>query len=167
MDENKKKPGKFKRGAKKVGKRFFNPKAWMDTDRLMNTAKAIKQHSQGMYKISAPKENVETFEEAAARFNLSPKELKSKMNNFKWLACFFAILSIAMGWYTLYSLWNSFFLAGLVSFGLMAGLLGFIFKYHFWYFQMSRRRLGCTIQEWWNFGVLGKKEKSSEHRMLD
>jgi intracellular multiplication protein IcmV len=32
------------------------------------------------------------------------------------------------------------------------------YRYHFWYFQMKQRKLGCTFSEWYKQGLFGEKK---------
>ncbi len=161
-----KKKGTFKIKAKKFGKRFLNPSAWMGRERLGDTARDIKDHAQRMFTVDDKASMAETFSGVVSRLKLSEKDIKSRTRNLGALAIFFGFVSLLLAGYFFYNIWHGNVLASLMSFGLCTALLGFTFKYHFWYFQMKERKLGCTTQEWWDYGILRKKRSSSKERAM-
>lgn len=45
----------------------------------------------------------------------------------------------------------------LVCFGVVLLAASLAFRYHFWLFQLEKRKLGCSFREWLKEGLLGKK----------
>ncbi|MFN7097984.1 MAG: type IV secretion protein IcmV, partial [Gammaproteobacteria bacterium] len=64
----------------------------------------------------------------------------------------FAVLILL---YTLYLLWQGSFGSASLAFVVMLISIATACRYHFWYFQVKNRKLGCTIKEWLNEKVSG------------
>ena len=156
--------GKIRDGLKRTGRNFFKPYEWMSGDTITQHAKEIRSLAKSLFARSDEVFNEETFEEAKLRYNLSEKDLAIRAKNFKRLAIFFFVLAVGVFLYGLYhTFWLFNFLAGIACFGIACGLLGFFIKYHFWYFQIKQRKLGFTLKEWFEYGILGK----SKHKRLE
>jgi intracellular multiplication protein IcmV len=57
-----------------------------------------------------------------------------------------------------YQLFYGSYQAAIVSFIILWIALVLAFRYHFWYFQIKNRKLGCTVYEWYR-GLLGDKNE--------
>jgi intracellular multiplication protein IcmV len=150
---------KIKKKLKRVGRRFFNPRAWMSVDSIVGNAQDIKYTFKKFFITQPPKREAETFEEARTRLGVSEEELQSKIAIYFRFAVFFLIFSLSMFVYAMYCFWQLHYLAGFMSIGISSTLLGFAFKYHFWFFQFKQRKLGCSLNEWFYCGLLGKSDK--------
>ena len=158
---NNKKSGKIR----KFGRRFLNPSAWMGKEQIVNTGKAIKDNAKDIFTVKDNAVVQESFADAMLRLNMSEQDVLNRQYSLKKLYIIFAMLSLSIFGYFIYNLINFYWIASLMSLGLAAALLGFAFKYHFWYFQLRERRLGCTLEEWWHVGILGKR--LHRKKMLD
>jgi intracellular multiplication protein IcmV len=104
----------------------------------------------------------ETFDEAVARFNLTEADLKEREKDYLFYAGIFLVLglvSFVFGFYLLFV--KRKFLDCLLGIAVAAlfGTQGF--RYHFWYFLIKQRKLGCTFDDWlvfikWNKPVAHK-----------
>ncbi|MCL5975534.1 MAG: type IVB secretion system protein IcmV [Gammaproteobacteria bacterium] len=129
-------------------KTFFNPSGWLDTESLRIYNTTIWDSIRGLF-ITPVAEKKETFEEAMARLNLTEDDVVKIQRNYLIYAVLFVCLGAALFLFSLYLLFHhaSFYgwLLALVS----AGLCGAqAFRFHFWYFQIKFRKLGCTFEEW-------------------
>jgi len=129
-------------------KTFFDPRSWLGYD-------ALKQHTMTIFNvikgigIADKATQQETFDQAIARFNLTDKELQDMAMGYcfyAWFFVFLAVVSIAIGTYLL--IHHGTFTGFLLSLAVTALFLGQAFRYHFWYFQIKQRKLGCTFEEW-------------------
>ena len=50
--------------------------------------------------------------------------------------------------FSLYLLFSGFLLSCLLAIAVSILSLSQAFRYHFWYFQIKHRKLGCTFEEW-------------------
>jgi intracellular multiplication protein IcmV len=141
-------------------KTFFNPSAWLGYDFL----KAQTLFIYGLFKQVFAKptpEHEETFEQAVKRLHLSEKAIHETQQSYFLYAMGFLILSVLTIIFGFYLLLVHATLAGwILSLPVAALLLSQAFRYHFWYFQMKHRKLGCTFKEW-KQGTFGKKGPKS------
>lgn len=135
-------------------KTFFNPRAWLGYDYLRDQTRYIWS---SLKEVSTPRqaEYTETFEEAMQRLKLNEKQIKARAKLYFYYVLFFLILSVSDFLYGFYLLFHHGAFLGLVlAFAVCALLLAQAFKYHFWYFQIKHRKLGCTLKEWRKEGLL-------------
>ena len=129
-------------------KTFFNPSGWLDTESLIAYNTTIWGSIRGLFRAPAA-EKKETFAEAAARLHLTEEDIVRIQNNYLIYALIFIVLGVVLFLFSLYLAFyhNTFhgWLLALVA----AGLAGAqAFRFHFWYFQVKFRKLGCTFEEW-------------------
>jgi intracellular multiplication protein IcmV len=113
--------------------------------------------------LEAPKaEKEESFEHAKKRMKLSEEDLAKRRKNF--LRQFFLFLTGALLVliYSIYSFAQGSLGAGIVAFLMTGLLLVHGLRAHFWAFQIKHRKLGCTINEWWNNKIVEKKTEISK-----
>ncbi len=104
--------------------------------------------------VPATPQYSETFEEAMERLKLSETDITHRKKEFLRLVCFFSVTALLLLGYSFYWLRQMAISATLISFCLAGFCLAQAFRFHFWYFQMSQRKLGCTLQEWWDSQLL-------------
>ncbi|MFA5959990.1 MAG: type IVB secretion system protein IcmV [Tatlockia sp.] len=137
--------------------RVFNVRAWIDFDRMRSFTSYLANGFQRMFvPQQGPKEQSETFDEAAGRLNLSEKDIKSKQSALFRLSILMCLAALFMFGYALYHVVYGSYRASLISLVLMLIALALAFRYHFWYFQIKERKLGCTVQQWYK-GLVGEK----------
>jgi len=147
-----KKPGFFRR--------LFNVKAWISYEQILSFARSIKEVFNTLTgkKVSKQKE---TFDEAVQRLKLSEKDITEKTEQFLLMARLYFFSSLALFFYALYLLFNLHILATIVSLVLTVFLAVSAWREHFWYMQMTKRQLGCTLNDWRQFAYItilkGKK----------
>jgi intracellular multiplication protein IcmV len=147
----KKKPGS--RTANVFG-RIFNVRAWIDFDRMKSFTTYL---ANGFRKMFVPQEQEagETFEEAMSRLNLSEKDLQSRQSALYRLSLFMCVAAFFIFVYAIYHLFTGGYKATIISIAVMLIALALAFRYHFWYFQIKERKLGCTLKEWYRKGLMG------------
>ena len=142
-------------------KPFFNPRAWMSYDQLRDSTYSIKDRIKTIFTIRKA-ERTEHFHDAVKRFNLTEAEVTQREKYFFRLSLLMLVITIGTFSYSIYHLISAHFEGAAVSFAL--GLIGLslTFRYHFWYFQIKSRRLGCTPKEWWSHGVCGNSRPAGK-----
>jgi intracellular multiplication protein IcmV len=120
---------------------------WLDLDNLKNNAKFTTDAAKSLF---TPKQATmpETFDSAVDRLDLSEKDIKQRQTEFLRLYWFFTGFCVLMFVYGLYLVSKSSVNGFCVTFALAIYLLTQAFKYHFWYFQIKNRKLGCTLKDW-------------------
>lgn len=129
-------------------KTFLNPSAWIDMDSLRLYNNTLKRFLTPLF-IPAKPQIEETFEQAMERQGVTEEDIQSAQKNYYNYAILFVIISclaVLFGFYLLFM--HGTFAGWLLSFAAAALFLAQAFKFHFWYFQIKHRKLGCTFQEW-------------------
>ena len=116
--------------------------------------------SNGFKRLFVPQQNkeVESFDEAATKLNLSDAALMTKQKALFRLSIVMLIAAGLILSYAGYQLFYGSFPAVIVSLIVTLIALTLAFRYHFWYYQIKNRKLGCTFDEWFKQGLLGEKK---------
>lgn len=122
---------------------------WTSYSYLKDSSKNIKGIATDLFTIKTAA-RTETFEEAVIRMHLTEDDLVRRKKEFLSIAFLFVFLALGLLFYGLYWAMNLIISATLISFCLCAFCLSQAFRFHFWYFQVKNRKLGCTVQEWFN-----------------
>lgn len=136
---------------------IFNLRAWIDFDRLKSFTTYLVNGFKKMFvpqKLTGPGES---FEDAMSRLNISEKDLQDKKTALYRLSLLMCVAALFIFAYAIYHLVYGGYRAVIISLVVMLIALVLAFRYHFWYFQIKERRLGCTMQEWYRKGLLGEK----------
>jgi len=136
-------------------KSLFNVRAWVSYDHLKAGTRSLFQLGRGLL---VPKKSTtqESFEQAKARLDLDDEKLDAKANHLFRIAILFVVFAIALLGYALYHAMKGHWLATLISFSLTFLMLSLAFRYHFWFFQIKHKKLGCSFSEWMNAKVDGR-----------
>jgi intracellular multiplication protein IcmV len=149
---------KTTKDGKPLRKPFFNFRGWLGWDEIARNGSAIKNMASTLFEVKEPT-RLETFEESLVRQQLTETDVLNKLKKFKQLFIIFFIASICLFTYALYMLISQAYISSLACFGLTAFLLAQTFRYHFWWFQMKHRKLGCTFKEWLQYGLWDMDKK--------
>ncbi|CEG55846.1 type IVB secretion system protein IcmV [Legionella fallonii] len=149
-----------KKSGSRIGRvitRIINIRFWFDWDRMKAFTVALKN---GIKRMFVPQQAVtsESFNAAKTRMHLSDAELLSKQNALFRLSILMLAVAILLLGYGGYQIFYGSLKAVIVSLVVTLIALVLAFRYHFWYFQIKHRKLGCTFNEWYRQGLLGEKE---------
>lgn len=100
----------------------------------------------------------ESFDSARKELNLSDNDLLIRQKALFRLCFLMSTLALGIFIYSGFHLFAGNFRAALISFIVMMISLALAFRYHFWYYQIKHRKLGCSFDEWFKKGLLGEKE---------
>ncbi len=138
---------------------FVNYKAWVSYDELGSNVSRMLSLVKNFCAINKrPKEIMEeTYEESIARLGLSAADEEKRRKTFWWSSIIYLIFCVLFLIYFFYLLLiGRIFIALLVT--IFIGIMGLsAYREHFWYFQMTKRRLGNTFKDWWNFMINNDK----------
>lgn len=139
---------------KRLVTRLFNVRSWLDVARVRAGRQYISDACGTWFNPQKIKK-IESFQAATARLNLNDEDLRIRQRGLLRLSIIMACMSFVIFAYTLYNLFYGRYMAVLLSTVVM--LLGLVlaFRYHFWYFQIKHRKLGCSVYEWFSQGLLG------------
>ncbi|KTC85191.1 type IVB secretion system protein IcmV [Legionella brunensis] len=140
-----------------IFKRIFNVRAWLDFERLKACTSYIVAGFQKLFIPRQPKGQTESFEEAIAKMNLSEADLQAKKIALYRLSILMITAATCIFFYAAYHLYYGSYKAFIISLVLVLVALVLAFRYHFWYFQIKERKLGCSFNEWYRQGLKGDK----------
>ncbi|TAL59327.1 MAG: type IV secretion protein IcmV [Legionella sp.] len=149
-----------KKSSSRIGRVFksvINVRYWADWDRVKAFTTSLYN---GIVRMFVPSKTTsdETFDQAIARLNITETDLDLKQKALFQLSMVMVAAAALILFYTGYQLFWGSFKAALISLVVMMIALVLAFRYHFWYFQIKKRKLGCTYEEWYKQGLLGEKE---------
>ncbi len=130
-------------------KTYFNPTAWLGYDDIKNQTSDIWNILSALFTPAKPT-RTETFDQAVQRLELSEQDIHKTSQTYlayAWVFGMFALLALLGGIYLIayHGSGYAFVLAIVCAILFLAQT----FRYHFWFFQMKHRKLGCTFDEWW------------------
>lgn len=137
-------------------KAFFNPRAWSSYDMMIEIFEYLRDAIARLF-LPAPKKNYQKLEDVMIKFSLSEKDIQIRMKSFFRMGILLLIVSLLIFAYTLYYLLYQEYLVVIVGTVVTLLALSFAFRYHFWYFQLKKGKLGCTFKEWFREAILGEK----------
>lgn len=139
----------LKSGFQKFSKAMFNfrPGVWLDYKNLKSNTQYYMNQFRSLYHIE-PLSRTETFEEALHRLNLTPEFLASQQKHYLFLIYFYLILASSIFCYCLWLILHGNIMGSLMSLAVTLYALSFAFRYHFWKYQIQKRRLNCSFSEW-------------------
>lgn len=141
----------------RVFRRIINIRAWMDYDR---TKAGFVYLKNGFKKLFVPQKatTAENFDEVVKKMNLTENDIRSRQNSLWRLTVFMLVIAGLIFVFAGYHLFNGHLRATLLSLVVMLIALVLAFRYHFWYFQIKERKLGCSIREWFYQGIMGENK---------
>jgi len=142
-------------------KNFFNPSGWLGWDNLKSVNANLWSSVKPLYEKQQPARE-ETFEEAIVRLGMNDADVLHAAKNYRYYALGFLLLGLASFTYAFYLLFSHGSISGcLLGFATTALFFSQTFKYDFWAFQMRRRKLGASAEEWLNY-VMGVNKGGSQ-----
>ncbi len=136
---------------KKFFKTFVDVKKWSSFDEVSANTKNTWGLFKRLFSRGGGEKRQETYEEAIARLSLNPEEVVARKNNFLYSTMIYAFFALGFFSYLVYLLLNARFLAASLTIVLVALMLVAAYREHFWYMQMSKKKLGCSFKEWLDF----------------
>ncbi|MDF2868096.1 MAG: icmV [Gammaproteobacteria bacterium] len=142
------------RGIKKVVKPFVDFPKWMGLKDVKVNASMLFSNVKAIFTYNKTN-RTETFENAVVRLGLTEKDLVERSQQYKYTAMVYLGLALVTLAYAVFLLIGQHYLGGLPAACIAMLFLVFAFRNHFWFFQIRRRKLGCTVKEWFNY-IIGK-----------
>jgi len=136
--------------------RIFKIQYWSDSERVKGFFQYILELFQHLFVIQ-PKPAKESFEAVQERLKLTDEALLIKQQSLFRLSILMCVFACSMFWYAIYQYFYGSFFAIVLSCVVSWLALAFAFRYHFWYFQIRQKKLGCSLRVWFREGLLGRK----------
>ena len=140
--------GIFRSSGKFIYKTFLDVPTWIGWGTLKVNTKNLIDMTKDILVVK--KVDEETFEQAKKRLNLTEKDIERAKNYYVKFSMLFLAVTVLSLIYTFYLFLSAYFLSGVIAFlvTVLSALESFMF--HFRYFQIKHRKLGCTIKEWFS-----------------
>ena len=148
-----------KKSGSRIGRligQIFNVRLWFDWDRMKSYSQYIATGARGVF-VPQQSTKSESFEAAKKRLNLTDEDLLIRQKGLLRVSILMVICAAFVFAYSIYHLYYYSIKGGLVSLVVMFLALTLAFRYHFWYFQIKERKLGCSINEWFKQCIMGDK----------
>lgn len=137
-------------------KTFINPSAWIDLDALKTQNQMVWGALKSLFSTPVPVRE-ETFEQAVKRLGLTEDDIQTSISRYRTYALLFVGLALLVFIYAFFLLfYYGYLLAWLLAMAVCGLFLAQAFRFDFWAFQMRKRRLGITFNEW-KQSILGQK----------
>lgn len=128
---------------------FVDFRKWMSLDNVKKNASDVKSLVEGTFEQEGSETHKDNFEDIVKKIGLTAEDIEKKKMDYLTIAVFVLALAIGMLAYAFYMLLVvESILAFGASLGIVSALLSVAFRFHFWYYQFARRKLGCTVKEW-------------------
>ncbi len=114
--------------------------------KLQGLAKDIKSLDSSDSKDGA----CNSFDDLSKLGITEEKLQKAKKTCYK-MSIFSSVIAIFLIFYLTFCMIKMYYMSSIVTFLLVMVLFGLAFRYHFWYMQVTKRRLGCTFSDWLDF----------------
>ncbi|MGV3740071.1 MAG: type IVB secretion system protein IcmV [Gammaproteobacteria bacterium] len=135
---------------------FFNPRVWGDWDRSKAISLFFLEMIERFFVLRGKnKKTTESFEHAVAKFDLDEKTLQAKATGLKRLSYSLVGVAIFLFLYTFYQLFFGSYRGAIIALIEVGIALVLAFRYHFWYYQIKQRKLGCSVKEWFKNSFTG------------
>lgn len=141
-------------------KTFFNPRAWFGYDFLKDQTQSIWTLAKTIFspKIETPAAG-ETFDDAMRRLAITEPALHLLQKNYFYFSLVLSSLGLLGFIVAFLFLFNLHLVDFILACCVGAILFSQAFRFHFWYFQMKHRKLGCTFAEWYSGKIKNAGEK--------
>ncbi len=123
---------------------------WVDFKGNKDTGLYFLGLARSLFK-SQPKTELEAFERVVEEKDLSDTDLAVQSEKYKTLALLFIMVAGLLLLYTIILVCFGNFMGMCISLSLTIYALSQAFRFHFWYFQIKQRKLGCSLKEWYRF----------------
>lgn len=143
----------------RIIKRIINIRQWMDYERLKAFTNFL---INGIKKLLIPSPATapdQSFQTAVKKLRLNDQQIIDKQLAFLHLSRLMCIVASFIFIYciylAIYGSWRA------VAIGFVVAIIAIVLaiRYHFWFYQIKERKLGCTFSEWFRRGLMGIKDE--------
>jgi intracellular multiplication protein IcmV len=110
---------------------------------LTNNYVDIKEIAKGFYDY-----NTQKIEPTGKMFYVPAAFLEKREREFRNLVILFGSIFVLGVLYFFYALLHMMWEQSVIIFLFCLFISALCFRYHFWYIQVKKRKLGCTFKEW-------------------
>lgn len=129
-------------------KTFFNPSKWLDYASVAGYTQMLFSALKSMFSKPVPTRE-ESFEQAMQRLNLSEQDVATGIKKYRLFAIVFLGFGLIALFYGFFLLFRYGTFAGwTLSMAMFALFFSRAYQYDFWSYQMRKRKLGLTVQDY-------------------
>lgn len=144
--------------------RLFKIRWWIDYDRIREFFIEFKRTLKILFIPQKPilnskNSNPELFNAALKRFNMTEQQAEQKGQAMHQASLVMLGIAVLILLYALFHLVSGHYKASLLSLIIMGISLVLAFRYHFWYYQIKSHRLGTSLKDWYQHGLMGKRDE--------
>jgi intracellular multiplication protein IcmV len=140
----------FKRTRKVLGKVIdLKVNQWIAFDYLKSNTTIFMNWAKNVF-IPQNAVVTESFENSLIRLSISEADLLSRQQELRRLFLIHLMIAVLVLLYLIFLLVKKYLLSSLLCFSILLVSVSLVFRYHFWLFQIKKRKLGCSLSEWWN-----------------
>lgn len=129
---------------------YIRPKQWVSWDFFKASSMKTYSLMKDIYTVP-PQGRTETFEGAMRRHHLTAEDLEQIKNRYFNHFLIYLVFSFGLMIYLVDGLYHGEILRSVGTCSLVLLLLSYAFRSHFFYFQITRGKLGCSFYEWLDF----------------
>lgn len=138
----------WKKTGKVVGHLFdIRVDKWIDYKSLKRNTAFFIQQGKSIFNVEKATRE-ETFEEAMERLQLTPEMIEEQSKRYLFFTYLFLLLSFFLLLYGIIVAFHENWMGLCIITALLLYSLVLAFRFHFWYFQMKQKKLGCNLREW-------------------
>ena len=145
---------------KKLLHGVFRVRQWSDYDRVKDSTNYLVNGIKKLFVLQRPHADTtakESFDTAVKQYKLDEQQITKQQKSLFRLSMLMLGLALCAFAYGIYCIMYSTWRAVITDFAVTILILILAFRYHFWYFQIKERRLGCSVKQWMKQGLLGHK----------
>lgn len=149
-----------RRSFSEVVRGIFNVRVWVGADWVRSFWAFILTSARRMLVPNSQQksERDETFAEAQARLAISDEDLNSQGNALLRMSILLFSIGVLLFFYAIFQLVYGSLHGFILTLSLVGLAWVIAFRYHFWSFQIKYRKLGCSLREWYRYGLRGEKQ---------
>ncbi len=134
---------------------IFNPKVWMDLDQVKDSTNYILGGTKKLFTMKEKVATGEGFDVTMKRLGIDNVAIEKQKKSLFRLSLLMVFLSLCVFTYSMTLIYSGSLHSAAASLVIFLVILALAFRYHFWYYQLKVRRLGCGLTEWFMSGFLG------------
>jgi intracellular multiplication protein IcmV len=145
----------------------FRVDRWIALEELKRSTSYFWRQSKRLFKKN-PEAKPETFEEAVERLHLTLEALLLQKKRYQSFFFLFLVMASALLTYMVVIAKMGNWRGAMVSFSLAIYALSNAFRFHFWCFQITQKKLGCKTSEWFKHNlkmVQAYRVKQANHKV--
>ena len=120
---------------------------WLDLETIKHSSAYFGSRIRHLFRIKVST-HPESFEEATQRLDLNAQELAKQAKRYLLASYIFVGVAFCFFIYAGILAYLGSWMGTCMAFCLMLYAVSVAFRFHFWHFQITQQKLGCTLQDY-------------------